>query len=139
MTNLDKAIAIATRAHAGQTDKGGNPYILHALRVMMQFEYHDEMIVAVLHDVVEDTGLTAADLEKYGFSEDIIATIDCLSRQRGESYDSFLARIAQDDLARRVKIADIKDNLNLTRLDQLTNRDMARAKKYHKALKVLAE
>ncbi|GAA3969953.1 HD domain-containing protein [Allohahella marinimesophila] len=139
MTNLDKAIAIATRAHAGQTDKGGNPYILHVLRVMMQFEDHDEMIVAVLHDVVEDTGLSAADLEKYGFSEEIIASVDCLSRQRGESYDSFLNRIAQDDLARRVKIADIKDNLNLTRLDQLSNRDIARARKYHKALKVLAE
>jgi (p)ppGpp synthase/HD superfamily hydrolase len=137
MSPLDSAIAIAAHAHAGQTDKAGRPYILHPLRLMLKIQSEAEMIVAVLHDVVEDSSVSLDDLRDRGFAEDILAAIDCLSKRAGEPYEDFIARITHNSLARKVKIEDIRDNLDLTRIEHLEERDLARAEKYHRALKIL--
>jgi len=137
MSDLTKAILIATKMHDGQTDKGGNPYILHPLRLLMRAADNDSRIVAVLHDVIEDTSYTLADLREVGFSEEIIAAIDCLSRRENESYDEFIQRIKKNDLARIVKILDIEDNKDLSRIPNPTTKDYDRIKKFDKAIKEL--
>ena len=137
MSNLDQAINIAIKAHSGQTDKAGKPYILHPLRLMFQFDTETEMIVAVLHDVIEDSDITCDDLKSAGFSDEVINAIDCLTKRKNENYDRFILRISKNDLARKIKIEDIKDNLDLTRLNQMTEKDLKRIEKYHRALKTL--
>lgn len=137
MSNLDKAIEIAIKAHTGQQDKAGQPYILHPLRLMFRFENEIEMIVAVMHDVIEDSDVTFADLKEQGFTQEIIAAIDCLSKKRGEDYEKFIQRVCTNRLAKKIKVEDIKDNLNLTRLEKISSQDLRRIEKYHKALKQL--
>ncbi len=137
MSDLDQAILIATKAHAGQTDKAGQPYILHPLRLMFKFFSEDERIVSVMHDIVEDSAITLEDLKNLGFSEPIIEAIECLTKLNNESYESFIMRVSKNDLARKVKIEDIKDNLDLTRLNRVTSKDFTRVEKYHRALKNL--
>lgn len=134
---LEKAINLASTAHAGQPDKAGKPYILHPLRLMLKFNSEEEMIVAMLHDVVEDSGISLEQLRRQGFAQPIVAAVDCLTRRKGESYEDFIARIKVNNLARKVKIEDIKDNLDLTRLTTVSENDLLRAAKYHKALGVL--
>jgi len=138
MNTLDAAIALACRVHAGQVDKSGKPYILHPLRLMLKFETLDEQVVSVLHDVVEDGAITFDELRMSGVSERAIHAIDCLSKRPGETYEAFIARIRPDELARKVKIEDIKDNLNLTRLTTLGPKDLERIAKYHRALQYLS-
>lgn len=106
---LEDAIAFAARAHTGQIDKAGIPYILHPLRVMMAFDSLELRVAAVLHDVVEDTGATLADIEMR-FGVRMREIIDALTRRKGESYDDFIDRCALDVAARHVKLADIRDN-----------------------------
>ncbi|MEY3201804.1 MAG: hypothetical protein RIR70_1354, partial [Pseudomonadota bacterium] len=137
MSTLPTAIALACRVHADQQDKAGQPYILHPLRVMLKLASEEEKIVGVLHDTVEDGDVSLEDLTRAGFSERVVAAIDCLTKRAGEPYDNFIARIAANDLARSVKIEDIKDNLDLTRLTALTDEDWARVAKYHRALAYL--
>lgn len=139
MSGLDQAIAIAAKAHVGQVDKAGQPYILHPLRLMFRFQSEDEMIVAVMHDVIEDSTFTHDDLKNCGFSEVILDAIECLTKRSGENYESFVSRILQNGLARKIKVEDIKDNLDLTRLNKVTDKDWIRIEKYHHALKVLSE
>jgi HD domain len=103
---LEKAIAIATKAHAGQVDKGGAPYILHPLRVMMAVESIDEKIVAVLHDVVEDSGITLQDLAREGFSIKILTAIESVTKLENESRFDAAHRAAKNKIGRVVKIAD---------------------------------
>jgi len=134
MSTLDKAIMIASEAHAGQLDKSGQRYILHPMRLMQKFVREEERIVAVLHDVVEDSNVSLNDLKTYGFAKSIIDAIDCLSKRNNESYDGFIARISSNYLAKKIKIEDLKDNLDLTRLTSITDSDLVRIKKYHKAL-----
>jgi len=131
---LNKAIEIATRAHVGQVDKAGEPYILHPLRVMLSRKNQFERICAVLHDVVEDSDITFGDLRKEGFTEDIIAVLDCLTKRKGESYDAFIDRILKNETASRVKLADLYDNMNLSRIENPTQKDEARIKKYREAI-----
>lgn len=119
MSILDAVIALACRVHAGQVDKSGKPYILHPLRLMLKFETLEEQVVSVLHDVVEDGDVTLNELRQLGLSEHVIHAIGCLSKRPGEVYEDFIARIRPDELARKVKIEDIRDNLNLTRLPTL--------------------
>lgn len=138
MNQLDSAIALACKVHAGQVDKSGQAYILHPLRLMLQFEQDDERIVSVLHDVVEDGGVTFDQLRQLGLSDAIIEAIDCLSKRPGEHYDDFIARLAGNRLARVVKIEDIKHNLDVTRLPALHEKDLLRIAKYHKALGFLS-
>ncbi|MCI0994797.1 HD domain-containing protein [Pseudomonas corrugata] len=137
MSTLEKAIAISARAHEGQTDKGGAPYILHPLKVMLRLSHHDERIVAVLHDVVEDTRVTLADLRNEGFSEAILAAIDSLTKREGETYQAFIERAARDPLARRVKLADLAENSDLSRIDSPSQKDLERVEKYRKAAEYL--
>ncbi|TBU92773.1 GTP pyrophosphokinase [Phytopseudomonas dryadis] len=139
MTVLDAAIALACRVHAGQVDKSGKPYILHPLRLMLKFDDLEGQLVSVLHDVVEDGDVTLDELRLLGISEAAVMAIDCLSKRPGEPYERFIERIRPNDLARRVKVEDIRDNLDLTRLRSLQEKDLVRAAKYHKALRYLLE
>ena len=139
LSNLEQAISLATKAHFGQVDKAGNPYILHPLRLMFKLKHEDEMIVAVMHDIIEDSDYTFDDLKDYGFSDKIIKAIQLLTKPREENYEAFISRILENNLARKVKIEDIKDNLDLTRLNTITDKDLLRIKKYHHALKKLKE
>ncbi|MBA56449.1 MAG: GTP pyrophosphokinase [Pseudomonadales bacterium] len=137
MSDLEQAISIAVKAHAGQVDKAGQPYILHPLRLMLKFNSTDAMIVAVLHDVVEDSSIMIQELEGFGFSDVVVDAVASLTRKRGESYEDFVVRVSKNELARMVKIEDVKDNLNLTRLSTITDKDLVRIQKYHSALMVL--
>ncbi|WP_460046435.1 GTP pyrophosphokinase [Pseudomonas sp. S2_H01] len=139
MNIIDAAIALACRVHAGQVDKSGKPYILHPLRLMLKFDDQDAQVVSVLHDVVEDSDTTLEDLRALGISEDAIEAIDCLSKRPGEQYNDFISRIIPNELARKVKIADIEDNLDLTRLSTLSEKDLLRVAKYHQALRRLSD
>ncbi|MFT2211463.1 GTP pyrophosphokinase [Rhizobium giardinii] len=140
MSDLDTAIKIATDAHAGQVDKGGQPYILHPLRVMLSVETEDERIVAVLHDVVEDTNITANDLYWiHGFKPAIMIAVVALTRGKNEDYFDFIRRCVENPLARAVKIADIRDNLDPRRLLSDDPNGPTRRQKYRLALAMLQE
>ena len=130
---LAEAIALAATAHVNQKDKAGAPYILHPLRMMQSLTAEDERIAAVLHDVVEDTDLTLDDLRQRGFTESVVSAVDALTKRDGEAYDQFIERARQHPVARRVKLADIEDNLDLLRLTELTEKDVERLRKYHQA------
>lgn len=130
---LNKAIEIANRAHKDQVDKAGAPYILHPLRVMMAQENEIERICAVLHDVVEDTEITLDDIREEGFSEEIVGALDCLTKRVGESYDDFIDRILGNETACRVKLSDLCDNMDITRIKNPTVKDTERTKKYQEA------
>ncbi|MEO0642963.1 MAG: GTP pyrophosphokinase [Pseudomonadota bacterium] len=136
--NLERAIEIAVAAHKGALDKGGQPYILHPLRLMMGMKSDAERIVAVLHDVVEDSDWTFEALAGEGFAPEIIAALQSVTRSnRHEPYMDFAARAKADPIGRAVKIADITDNLDVTRIGELSDRDLARINKYKKALGLL--
>ena len=134
---LDRAIELAKQHHEGQTDKAGKPYIEHPLRVMNQVESEEEKIVAVLHDIVEDTNISLNDLRNEGFSEEVVSAVECLTKQDGENYDSYIERISFNPLAVKIKLADLEDNKDLTRLPEVTDKDLERLEKYDKALEKL--
>ena len=134
MSTLERAIAIAAEAHAGQADKAGVPYILHPIRVMLRMQTLEERIVAVLHDVLEDCpAWSASRLWDEGFGPAVLAALDALTRREGEPYMEFVRRAAADPIARRVKLADLEDNLDATRLAELTARDRSRMDRYRRA------
>jgi (p)ppGpp synthase/HD superfamily hydrolase len=137
MSDLIKAISIATSAHKNQVDKGGKPYIEHPLRVMKQMTTDATRIVAVLHDVIEDSDYSFADLVVEGFNEEIVQAIEALTKQKGESYKNYLRRIKTNPIAIAVKLADLQDNMDLTRLPAITEKDIERQKKYSKAVATL--
>lgn len=131
---LERAIEVAAIAHAGQLDKAGEPYILHALRVMLGVPADEPArIAAVLHDVVEDTGWSLDDL-RTEFGATVANAVDALTRRNGETYTTYVNRLATNSLARIVKIADLKDNLILSRIPQPTDHDLRRWEKYRKTL-----
>src|SRR5215831_16064653 len=105
MPTLEDAIALAVQAHRGQVEKAGQPYILHLLRVMFRLETEEERIIGVLHDLVEDTPTTFEDLRARGYSEPILAALDCVTRRPEETYEQFVERAAANPLSRRVKLA----------------------------------
>ena len=136
--NLERAIEIAVEAHAGVKDRGGKAYILHPLSVMMRVETEEEKIVAVLHDVIEDTNWTFANLRGEGFSEDIIDALTSVTKtSEDESCSQFVLRAKNNKIGRKVKIADLKENMDVTRLGALTDEDTARINKYKEALHLL--
>lgn len=137
MSDLITAIKIACKAHADQKDKAGEPYILHPLRLMLRLEDKDAMIVAVLHDVIEDSHIGIDFLESQGFDKSILKAVEALTKKENEPYHDFIERLSFNDVAVKVKIEDLKDNLNLTRLTCISDKDLARMKKYHKALTFL--
>lgn len=130
MPSLNDAIALAVKSHDGQIDKGGQPYILHPLRVMLKMTTEQERIVAMLHDVVEDCGVLPGEISLLGYDEAIRDAIDHLSRRRRESYEDFIRRISECDLAAKVKIADLEDNMDMSRLKEITDKDRKRYEKY---------
>ncbi|OWR30863.1 GTP pyrophosphokinase [Saccharibacillus sp. O23] len=137
MSTLARAIALAAQYHEGQTDKGGRPYIFHPLRLMLKALTEEEQIVAVLHDTIEDTDLTLDDLRRDGFSNEIVEAVDRLSRRDDETYHEFILRIKKNRLASRVKILDLQDNMDLTRIKKPSEKDQKRLAKYSRALDTL--
>lgn len=114
---LNKALTIAYKAHSGQTDKAGAPYILHPMRVALHCQTEDEKIVALLHDVVEDTPITLEELKAEGFSDELLNALKCLTKVKGEDYKTFIERVSTNSLATKVKIQDLKDNMDISRLN----------------------
>lgn len=137
MPTLEDAIQLATKAHQGQVDKAGEVYILHPLRVMFAVEGETARIVAVLHDVVEDSAYSFDDLRVMGYSEDILTALDCLTRRDDETYEQFVDRAKQNTMARQVKLADIEDNMDVRRLTDITEKDFNRLQRYRQAWAVL--
>ena len=138
MSILQRAIEIATEAHAGQFDKSGKDYIGHPLRVMEMGRTEDEKIVGVLHDVVEDTDWTFEALAEEGFSKEVIDALRCVTKlSDNENYDDFIERVKKNPLAVAVKINDLTDNMDIRRLPYLSDKDVKRLKKYLKAYKRL--
>lgn len=135
--DLERAIQIAAEAHRGQKDKAGQPYILHPLRVMAACSTEHERVVAVLHDVVEDSAWTLDDLRREGLEDELVEAVDAMTRREGEAYADFVDRAAHNPLARAVKIADLRDNLDMSRLTDPAGSDSQRAQKYQEALNML--
>ena len=137
---LDRAIAIATSAHEGQVDKAGKPYIKHPMRVMNMGKTVEEKIAGVLHDVVEDSDWTFEMLEKEGIPKDVLDALRCVTKlSEDEDYDHFIERVKTNPLAVKVKINDLKDNMDITRLGEVTEKDLARLNKYIRAYRQLTE
>src|SRR5262245_23672304 len=145
MTPLEKAIEIALRAHAGQTDKAGAPYISHPLRMMLRMKDPTSMMVAVLHDVVEDGhGWTFDRLAEEGIPAAVIEAVTYVTKRAEEEsdYQKFILRAASHPVARQVKLADLEDNMDLGRISNPTEKDFARIEKYrnaHALLRTLEE
>lgn len=140
MSTLEKAIAIALKAHAGQRDRSGQPYIGHVLRVMSMGSSNEEKICGVLHDVVEDSEITFEDLRQEGFSSGIVSALECLTKiAPDEDYDLFTERISKNLLAVKVKLNDLADNMDIRRLGKVENHDIHRLNKYLKAYRKLSE
>jgi len=137
MPTLEDAIALAVGAHRGQADKGGMPYILHPLSVMLRMRTETEMMVAVLHDVIEDTDYTMEALRQEGYPEEVLVPLDYVTRREGESYEAFTRRAAQNPVARRVKIADLEDNMEVRRIQELTDTDLEQLRRYRRAWRML--
>ena len=134
LPEFERALALATIHHSGVLDKGGEPYILHVLRVMLPMETKEEKIIALLHDLLEDTALTAEDLLERGFSSSIVDSVLLLTRNKEEGYEEYIRRLAEDPLSRRVKLSDLKDNQKKERLpNPLREEDRRRLEKYREA------
>ena len=134
---LEKAVQIAVSAHKEQVDKSEQPYILHLIRVMDAGETEQEKICGILHDLVEDTDWTFEKLENEGFSEEIISALKCVTKQEHEDYDAFIGRVKTNPLAIKVKLNDLRDNMDITRLFYITEKDRERLNKYLKAYQEL--
>ncbi|WP_434779450.1 hypothetical protein [Neisseria sp. Ec49-e6-T10] len=135
---IEVALQLALDAHKGQVDKGGQAYILHPLRLMMRFSDETMQIISLLHDVVEDSDITLEQIAQLGFDQTIIDALNVLTKKEQEPYEQFIQRVSTNRLAIQVKIADLKDNLNIARIPhELTQKDLLRLNKYHCALMYL--
>ena len=137
LTEFETAICIAARAHHNQFEKTGKPYILHPLRLMTQLSDEHEMTVAVLHDVVEDSELSFEDLIAVGISHQAIASLKLLTHVDGVPYQDYIAALARDPVARRIKMLDLQDNMDLNRMPNPRQKDFDRIQRYHEAYKYL--
>ena len=135
--SIEKALKVAVDAHTAQVDKAGEPYVFHPIRMMLRADKESEKIVALLHDVVEDSPTTLMDLRNMGFQEKFIRSVDALTKREHESYDQFIRRASTDTVARKVKILDLEDNMNLLRLKEFTDKDSERMKRYLSAYRYL--
>lgn len=132
-----KAMKIAYAAHAGQTDKTGIPYIFHPMHLAEQMETEATVCAALLHDVVEDTDMTFADLEQEGFTPEIIAALRLLTHDPAVPYMDYVRAIKQNPIAAAVKLADLRHNSDLTRMDTIDEKALQRAEKYKNAIALL--
>jgi len=131
---LGRMLVLATTAHAGQTDRGGAPYILHCLKVMHYLKTDDEELqcIALGHDIIEDTKTTWKDLETCGFSERVIAGIRAMTKLPGLSYEDYQEQVYATEDAMRVKLCDLRHNTDVRRLKGVTQKDIDRMAKYHR-------
>ena len=135
---LQKAIDIATKAHEGQVDKAGQPYIDHPLRVMNMGTTDEEKIVGALHDVVEDSNWTFEELAAEGFSNEVVDALRCITKlSENEPYDKVIQRVKANPLAAKVKLYDLTDNMDIRRLAYISEKDVKRLRKYLKAYRQL--
>lgn len=134
---LSRALILATIAHDKQIDKGGQPYILHPLRVALKMDTIEGKIVGLLHDVLEDSDFAVDDLIDDGFPPEIIDAVIALTRKKEENYQQFILRCKENPLARQVKLADLEDNLDTTRLPEIGEKERQRIKKYEQAVLTL--
>lgn len=125
-----RAYALAKKAHLGQKDKGGNDYIEHPKAVASMMDTDIERAVAYLHDVVEDTKISFDDLKEYGFPNQIIEAVKALTKQKNESYDVYIDRVIRNPIAKKVKLADMKHNSDITRIKNPSQKDYDRCQKY---------
>lgn len=139
MSSLERAIELTARAHAGQVDRAGQPYILHPLRLMLAVHTPHERMAAILHDVVEDTPITVEDLVREGFPSEVVTAVQALTKQEGESRIDAARRAAADPIARVVKLADVTDNMDLSRIPSPTEKDYARLREYEQVRQLLQD
>jgi len=137
MATLERAIEIAAKAHAGQLDKAGQPYILHPIQVMLRVRGTDARVSAILHDVVEDSDVTIEDLRAEGFSEPVLGAVEALTKRAGENRIEAAHRAASNRIAREVKLADNAENMDLSRIKHPTENDFARLEEYEKVRRIL--
>jgi (p)ppGpp synthase/HD superfamily hydrolase len=133
----EMAVSIATEAHRGQKDKAGADYISHPLREARKCGTKEEKIVAVLHDVIEDTEIDESYLIGKGFPREIVDAVLAVTRNDGVSYEDFVVRSKQNPISRVVKMHDLEDNLDLRRLESISEKDLERINKYLKAYRFL--
>jgi (p)ppGpp synthase/HD superfamily hydrolase len=139
MKTLEDALMLAAMAHRGQVDKAGQPYILHPIRLMLALTGEQERMAALLHDVVEDSDVTLGDLTVTGYPVEVVEAVALLTHQEGQEYSDYIEGIRENPIARRVKMADLKDNLDLSRIAVPSEKDRERMDKYRAALKILDE
>ncbi len=132
-----KALKLCFEAHKDQVDKSGLPYVFHPFHLAEQMSDEETTIVALLHDIVEDTKYTLDDLRKMGFDDDIITAISLMTHDENVPYMEYVAKIKGNSIARAVKLADLRHNSDLSRLDTITEWDIQRAKKYRTAIELL--
>ncbi|HTY65098.1 MAG TPA: GTP pyrophosphokinase [Alphaproteobacteria bacterium] len=130
---VEQAIELSLEKHRGRVDKGGAPYVLHPLRVMVAMGSDEERRVAVLHDVVEDSDVTLADLRGRGYPEREVLALDALTRRAAEPYEAFIERVRANPLARTVKRADLEDNMDVRRLASVDEDARERLERYRRA------
>lgn len=131
---IKKAYQIAKQAHEGQFDKGGQSYFLHPLAVSEKVQSEDAKIVALLHDVIEDTTVTIEDLQREGFSEEILIAIAVLTKRKGTGYEDYIEKVKKNPLALQVKIADMTHNSDISRIPNPTEKDKQRIDRYKRML-----
>ena len=124
-----KAIKLCFEAHRNQTDKSGLPYVFHPFHVAEQMPDEETTIVALLHDVIEDTAYTIDDLRKMGFSEEVLDALDLMTHDKNVPYMEYVAKISENEIARTVKLADLRHNSDLTRLDEIDDKARNRIEK----------
>jgi len=137
MKLIEKSLNIALRAYTGKTDKAGREYIHHPLRVMAKMKTNLEMSVALLHDVIEDSDISAEQLLAEGIPAEVVEAVQCLSKNENEDYQDFVGRTKKNELAAKIKIADIEENIDILRLPSLDDYDLTRVQKYHSAWQFL--
>ena len=135
--NTKKALRLAYEAHKGQYDKSGVPYVFHPLHLAEQMDDEDSIVAALLHDVAEDTDYSLDDLRRMGFPERALAAVALLTHNPAEPYLDYVARVKENAVARRVKLADLRHNSDLSRIDRVTRRDLDRVEKYAAAIRLL--
>ena len=135
---LELALSIATKAHRGQFDKAGIDYIEHPIFVASQVDSEEEKAVALLHDVIEDSSVTAEELLNAGLPETVVTAVQILSKKKGQDYQTYLKTVKSNPLARAVKLADLKHNSDLLRLETITDKDLEGLEKYKKAIDYLS-
>ena len=131
------ALKLCFEAHKDQVDKSGMPYVFHPFHLAEQMTDEETTVVALLHDVIEDTDYTLEDLAEMGFSENVLRAISLMTHDEGVPYMDYVARIKANPIARAVKLADLRHNSNISRLDKVGTSDFERVEKYKKAINLL--